>query len=111
MAIERKIHRGLARSRAALDVTERRRVRERGGDIYCLESLQMRALQEFLVLWPEDEKVLFIKIYVEEVLLLENRYLYPPGNTGYISRTGSLMRWLVGGAVLFLAMFLLSSRK
>ncbi len=67
MAIERVARRSMARARASVAVAERKRVRERGGGLSRLERAQMKALQAFLVSSLEDEKWLFIKMYVEEV--------------------------------------------
>lgn len=110
MATERRIHRSLARVRASLDVSERKLVRERGGDIFRLESAQMKELQEFLVLWPEDEKRIFIKMYAEEVMVLENKYPYRLYGFNHGYRQSSVMRWLIGGTVLSFLLFLLFSQ-
>lgn len=105
MAVERRAHRTLARSRALRDFTERRVVLERGGDVLRLENVQMEALQVFLAPWPEDEKLLFIRMYVEEVMRLEHRVLQRAG------RKSGVVDWLIAGFVLILTLLLITSRK
>lgn len=105
MAIERRTHRTVAKSRALRDFTERRVVLERGGDVLRLEDVQMEALQTFLASWPEDEKLLFLRMYVEEVLHLEQRVLQRAG------RKRGVADWLSVGFLLLLTLLLISSRK
>lgn len=99
MTINKKVQRSTARAMASLDVMERKLIRERGGDLFRLEHAQMKALQAFLLLWPEDEKMIFIKMYAEEVLILESKYP--------VYRKNSVMRWLIGSVILLFALFLL----
>lgn len=102
MAAERRVHRTMARSRALRDFTERQVVLERGGDVLRLENVQMEALQAFLASWPDDEKLWFTRMYVEEILRLEYRVLQRAG------RKSGVVDWLIGGFLLLLTLMLIS---
>jgi hypothetical protein len=105
MAIKKRTYRTRARARALRDFTERKVVHERGGDVLRLENQQMEELQAFLASCSEDEKLLFIKMYVEEVMCLEHRVLRRVG------RKSSVGDWLIGGLLVLLMLLLVFSPK
>lgn len=95
---------------ASADVAERKLIRQRGGDIFRLESAQAQALQAFVTLWSDSEKLAFIKMYAEKVSSLESRSLYRASGASHACRKNSVTRWLIGAILLF-TLFFLSSAK